>query len=251
MSDNLPDKKPDSPATKRPRKVASVEGTPPADLSAEVSSPPVGDAAVTAPADASDTTVTPTAAPVAFDPPAAEPAKPQTDAAAAASAFEKTEAVPPTAGAEAAAGPQKGTTIMATEKVQAVFGDLNDRAKTAMQKSSKFVEEMTDLTKGNVEAIVASSRVAAKGAETLGQEAVEYGKKSFETASATFKSFASVKSPSEFYQLQSDYAKTAFDSAITEASKVSEQLVKLTSEIFQPISTRYSVAMEKLKATAL
>ena len=140
---------------------------------------------------------------------------------------------------------------MATEKVQAVFGDLNDRAKTAMQKSSKFVEEMTDLTKGNVEAIVASSRVAAKGAETLGQEAVEYGKKSFETASATFKSFASVKSPSEFYQLQSDYAKTAFDSAITEASKVSEQLVKLTSEIFQPISTRYSVAMEKLKATAL
>ncbi|WP_157215451.1 phasin family protein [Flavisphingomonas formosensis] len=258
MSETPADKKPGSPAAKRPRKAtASAEDALPVSSSVQAEAPAEAtSAAAEAPADAVEIAAETLAASPAVEPPAPEAvvAQPKTKAAKVASASEATEAATPTttAGVTIASAPaQKGTKIMATEKVQAMFGDLNERAKAAMEKSSKFVEELTDLTKGNVEAIVTSSRVAAKGAETLGQEAVEYGKKSFETATATFKSFAGAKSPSELYQLQSDYAKTAFDSAITEASKVSEHMVKLAGEIFQPISTRYTVAMEKLKATAL
>ncbi|WP_231639430.1 phasin family protein [Sphingomonas profundi] len=140
---------------------------------------------------------------------------------------------------------------VATEKMKAVFGGLNDRAKTAMEKSAKLGEEMTELTKGNVEALVASGKVAAKGAETMAQEAAEYGKKSFESATAMFKSLASAKSPTELFQLQSEFAKSSFDSAVAEASKLSEAWVKLAGEMVQPISNRYAVAAEKLKAAAL
>jgi len=257
MSDIPADKKPDSPAAKRPRKGPTSAGSEsPASAVAAASAPAAESAAAEAPAAAVEPAAGSLAAPPAIAPQALEAGvgTPKTKAAPAASASEATEAVSPTtqAGAKTAAGPaQKGTTFMATEKVQAIFGDLNERAKAAVEKSSKLVEDLADLTKGNVEAFVTSSRVAAKGAEALGQEAVDYGKKSFETATATFKSLAGAKSPSELYQLQSDYAKTAFDSAIAEASKVSEQIVKLAGDIFQPISSRYAVAVEKLKASAL
>ncbi len=137
------------------------------------------------------------------------------------------------------------------EKAQAMFGDMSERAKAAMEKSSKLGEEMTEFTKGNVEAFVASGRIAAKGAESLAQEAAEYGKKSLESATTAFKSFSTVKSPTELFQLQSEYAKTSFDSAVAEASKMSEAWIKIAGEVFQPLSSRAAIAAEKMKISAL
>lgn len=137
------------------------------------------------------------------------------------------------------------------DKVQAMFGDMSSRFKAALEKSQKLGEELVELTKGNVEAVVASARVAAKGGETIGQEVGEYGRKSLESAVATLKSFASVKSPTELFQIQSDYAKASFDAAVAEASKLSESLLKLAGEAAQPLSSRYAVAAEKIKAATL
>lgn len=138
----------------------------------------------------------------------------------------------------------------AADKFQAAFGDLNSRTKAAVEKSSKFVEEMTDLTRGNVEALVASSRVAAKGVETLAQGAADYGRRSFEEASATLKSLAEVKSPTDFFKLQSDFARSAFDSWVSQSSKASETMVKLAGEVAEPITSRYSVAAERVKSAS-
>jgi phasin family protein len=143
------------------------------------------------------------------------------------------------------------TPTEATDKAEAVFGDFSTRVKSAFEKSSKFGEEMVDFAKGNVEAMIASARVAAKAGESFGQEAADYGKKSFESASTAFKSFATVKSPTELFQLQSEYAKASFDSAVSEASRVSESLLKVAGEIAQPLSNRYAIAAEKIKATSL
>ena len=140
-------------------------------------------------------------------------------------------------------------TYAAADKVQSMFGDVNERAKSAVEKTSKMAEELTELTKGNVEAIVASGRVAAKGAEAMTQEVAEFSKKSFESATGAMKSFAAVKSPTELFQLQSEFARSQFDSMVAEASKVSESMLKLMGEMVQPLSTRYAVAAEKLKAT--
>lgn len=148
----------------------------------------------------------------------------------------------------------KGLTEMATaaaaDKAQTVFTDLSERAKTAFEKSSKLSEEFADLTKGNLEAMAESARIAAKSAEALAQEAADYTKKSFESATAAMKRYSAVKSPAELIQLNSEFAKTSFDSAVAEASKVSETFTKMLGDFFQPLSTRYSVASEKLKAAA-
>lgn len=143
------------------------------------------------------------------------------------------------------------TANTATDKAQALFGDMNERAKAAFEKTQKMGEDMVEFHKGNLEAVVASARAAAKAGETLAQDAAEYGKKSFEHATSAFKGFASAKSPTEFFQLQSDFVRASFDGAVAEASRNSEKMVKVLGEVFQPLSSRYAVAAEKIKTPAL
>jgi len=145
-----------------------------------------------------------------------------------------------------------------TDKTKAFFsglnthgaGDLGEQAKGAFEKSAKMVEEMTAFGKGNIEAIVESSKIAAKSVETLGQDAADYAKTSFESATAAAKTLAAAKSPTEFFKLQSDYARTAFDSLIAEGSRSTERMLKIYGEIAQPISNRVAVATDKLKISA-
>ncbi len=143
------------------------------------------------------------------------------------------------------------TQRVAADRFQAAFGDVNERSRDAMQRSARLVEELSDLTQGNVDAIVASSRVAARGVEQLSQEVAEYSRRSFEQASATFRSFSEVRSPADLFRLQSDFARSAFDNAVAESSKVSEAVIKLAGEVAEPITSRYAVAAERVKNVAL
>jgi phasin family protein len=145
---------------------------------------------------------------------------------------------------------QNEATRIANENAQAFFGDINERAKTSVERSTRIIEEMTDLARGNVEALVASSKVAARGVETLSQEAAEFGRKSFEEASAAIRTFAEVRSATDFFRLQSEFAKTQFDAVVAESSKLSEAVLKLAGEVAEPITSRYSVAAERVKNIA-
>lgn len=140
--------------------------------------------------------------------------------------------------------------LFAADQFQGVFGNVNERAKAAAERSAKIAEELADLTRGNVEAMVASSKIAAKGVEALSQDAAEYGRKSFEEASAVLKNFAEVKSATDFFKLQGDYARAAFDSAVAESARLSETVLKLAGEVAQPITSRYTVAAERAKTLA-
>ncbi len=140
--------------------------------------------------------------------------------------------------------------LFAADQFKTVFGDVNERAKAAVERSAKIVEEFADLTRGNVEAFVASSKVAAKGVEALSQDAAEYGRKSFEEASAALKSFAEVKSATDFFKLQGDFARAAFDSAVAESARLSETMLKIAGDVAEPINSRYTVAAERVKTLA-
>jgi phasin family protein len=148
----------------------------------------------------------------------------------------------------------KGTRNMKNEankiadRAQAVFGDINERARTQIERNTRLAEELTNLSKGNIEAVVASTKVAAKGLETIGQEVAEYSRKSFEDASAALKGFAEAKSATDFFRLQSDFARTQFDSLVAESSRLSETMLKLAGDVAQPLTNRASVAADKVKS---
>lgn len=142
----------------------------------------------------------------------------------------------------------KKETAQVADRLQAVFGDVNERARTQIERNTRVAEELTELSKGNVEAFVASTKIVAKGLETVGQEVAEYSRKSFEDASAALKSFTEVKSATDLFRLQSEFARTQFDGFVAESSKLSETMIKLAGDVAEPLASRYSVAAERVKA---
>ncbi|HUD92282.1 phasin family protein [Sphingobium sp.] len=135
-------------------------------------------------------------------------------------------------------------------KFETAYSDFNEKTKAHVEKSTKAIEELSDIAKGNVEALVESGKIAAKGIETLGQEAVDYSRKSFEKATASFKSFSSAKTPTEFFQLQSQLFSTSFDEFTKEAAKNSEALMKLAGDVAQPLTARVTLVTDKVKTLA-
>ncbi len=153
----------------------------------------------------------------------------------------------------------KDTTIMAktqhaaedfTAKVKDAVADLQERAKTAMDKSNALFADAGEFTKGNVEALVESGKVLAAGLQDLGKVYVEDAKTGFETMTADVKELAAVKSPADFFKLQGEILRRNFDAAMATGSKRSEALVKLANDAFAPVQSRVSVAIEKVKQAA-
>jgi phasin family protein len=134
------------------------------------------------------------------------------------------------------------------DRFQQVFGDVNERARTQIERNTRFAEELTELGRGNVEAIVASTKVAAKGVEKIGNEVAELSRKSFEEASAALRGFAEIKSPTDLFRLQGEFARGQFDTFVAEGAKLSEAMIKLAGDVAEPFASRYTVAAERVKA---
>ncbi|SFP68805.1 phasin family protein [Sphingomonas rubra] len=137
-----------------------------------------------------------------------------------------------------------------TDKAKAMFADVQDRTKGAVEKGQQFLAELTEFNKGNIEALVESSKIAARGFESMSQDAMATAKSSFEDASQAMQTFATVKSPTEFMKLQADFARSAFDMLVQQTSRRTEASLKLAGEIAQPISNRVAIAAEKIKIAA-
>ena len=128
---------------------------------------------------------------------------------------------------------------------QNVFAQANEQGQELTKRSQKVAEELADLARANVEAVVEAGRVAAEGARSIGQDAVSSGRDGFEQAADAIRSLAEAKSPTEYLQLQSELARASFDRAVAESSRLTESLVKLAGEAFQPLSNRASANAER------
>ena len=131
---------------------------------------------------------------------------------------------------------------------QSMFADANGRAQDAVKRSQRVAEELADLARSNVEAIVESSRVAAEGARSIGQDVVAKSRDGVEQAADAIRSLAEAKSPTEYLQLQGEFARASFDRMVAESSKLTESFVKLAGEAFQPLSNRASANAERFNS---
>ena len=243
MVSKTPVTKAAKPAAKAPVKRAPVKSTKPASVPVE-------------------TKPVPTPAPIVAETPAVEqPAAPVLETApvetpAVETVIEQVTETVAAAAQEAPATIEKEVIKMndtikeAADKGQAYFAEFSAKAKAAAEKSAKALEDINEFGKGNVEALVESGKIAAKGFETLGQDYADYARKQFEGTTAALKGFAAVKSPTEFFKLQADFVRGQFDSFVAESSKNTEAMLKLAGDVAKPISNRVAIAAEKIKVAA-
>jgi phasin family protein len=147
----------------------------------------------------------------------------------------------------------EATTAKTTDfaaKFQETAAEMQTRAKAAYDKGAELTADMTAFHKGNFDALVESGKVLAATMQDLGRTAVEDAKAAAETVTADVKAMAAVKSPTELFQLQGEIARRNLDTLVARTSKNAEVMMKLANDMFAPLSSRASVAMERLNKAA-
>ncbi len=133
-----------------------------------------------------------------------------------------------------------------SKTVTDAMSEVQTRAKDAYEKSTEMVGEASEFTKGNVEALVESSKILSEGMQELGKTYAEEAKSAFETATTDMKEMAAVKSPTELFQLQGKLMRRNFDSLVAMSSKSSEAMIKLANDTMAPLSGRMTLAADKI-----
>lgn len=136
------------------------------------------------------------------------------------------------------------------EKATEFFADVREKATEAAEKGKKLAADAVEFNKANVEAMLEAGKIVAKGAQEMGKTNIEFAKKNFEEVQVAVKEMTAVKSPTDFVKLQGEFARKGFDIAVAQGSKNTEAMVKLVSDMFQPISNRIAATTELFKKAA-
>ena len=99
----------------------------------------------------------------------------------------------------------------------------------------KASEELQKMGKANFDAVVRSYGELNKGFQALGARVTDYSKRAFDDATRAFEQLIGSKSLEQALEVQSQYAKKAYDAWVAEASKLSEMYVGLARDAYKPV----------------
>jgi phasin family protein len=136
----------------------------------------------------------------------------------------------------------------AAEGMETALKNGTEALKTGFDKAVKNYDQLLGYGKDTVEAYVKSANAAGKGAETFHNEIYAFSKQSIEESISAAKALLGTKSVHEAFELQSDFAKSAFDAYVNELTKLSELFVSTTREAFEPLQGRVAAWVEVVQS---
>jgi phasin family protein len=120
--------------------------------------------------------------------------------------------------------------------------------KSGFEKAIKNYDTVLGYGKDTVEAYMKSATVAGKGIESLNSEIYSYSKDAIEESISAGKAILGSKSLHEAFELQTDYAKTAFESYVGELTKVSDLFTSTAKDSFAPLQGRVQAWVEVVQS---
>src|SRR6186997_2262394 len=105
-----------------------------------------------------------------------------------------------------------------------------------MSEQFKIGEEFQKVSKASFDAAV-HAYGEANGFQAISAELATYFKKAFDDATRAFEQLVGVKSVEQAIEIQSRYAKKAYDEYIAEVSKLGEMYVSLARSAYKPFET--------------
>ncbi len=101
-------------------------------------------------------------------------------------------------------------------------------------------DEIQKFGKEQLEAASSVAASLAKGLQTIAAETTDYSKKSIESNSAYVEKLLGAKSLDNAIQIQSEYAKSAYEGFVAQATKIGELYTILAKEAFKPVETAFA-----------
>jgi hypothetical protein len=96
-------------------------------------------------------------------------------------------------------------------------------------------EEYQKLSKNGLDTVIRSFAEANKGFQALTAEMTDYSKKAFEDSFRAWEQMVRAKSVGQMIEIQSQYAKEAFDTHMSEVSKLGEMYLGIARNAIKPV----------------
>jgi hypothetical protein len=96
----------------------------------------------------------------------------------------------------------------------------------------KMYDDMQKTTNANVDATVQSFEGVTKATQAIATEIADYTKRSFEDGTKTMENLLGAKSLDKAFEVQTEYAKAAYESYVSEVTKLGELYSDLAREAF-------------------
>ena len=133
------------------------------------------------------------------------------------------------------------------ETVENVMKSGNEAMKNGMETWTKAMERFSGFGKENVEAYMKATTAVTKAVERINGEVFAFSKQQMEDGVAAFKAVSGAKSLHEAFEVQSDFAKSALDAYIAQATKLNDLWMGAAKEAVEPMTARFSALTEAVQ----
>jgi phasin family protein len=106
----------------------------------------------------------------------------------------------------------------------------------------KNFEEFQQASKENIDLAMKSVNSVSKSAQAIAAEIADYSKKSFEESTALMEKLFGAKSFEKAIEVQTEYAKAAYEGLVAETSKLGEMYSALAKETYKPFESMIAKA---------
>jgi hypothetical protein len=97
------------------------------------------------------------------------------------------------------------------------------------------VEDIQQYGKEHLETVVTSVTTLQSGLQAIAAAYGDYSKKSFEDTKSFVEKFSGVKSLDKAIEVQTDYAKSAYETFVAESQKIAGLYTDLAKQTFKPL----------------
>lgn len=149
-----------------------------------------------------------------------------------------------------AANTAKKTAEKLGSRFEKLTADAQTRAKAAADRAVALSKNAVEFNRENVETLLESGKIAAKGAQEIGKTNAKYTRENFVEASRALQGLFSVATPKDMFEKQADYVRSGLDRVMDQTSNNADAVVKLAGKAYQPIADRVSEIRKELKKAA-
>ena len=109
-----------------------------------------------------------------------------------------------------------------------------------MTVSTPTFEDFQKFSKDQLEAFTAASSTLSKGLQDIASESTDYSKKAFAAGTAMYEKLLGARSVESAIQIQTEFAKEAYEGFVAQATKVSDLYTRVATDALKPVTMAYA-----------
>lgn len=123
-------------------------------------------------------------------------------------------------------------------------GPAADAFKQTFDQAVSGYSQFNELGQETLDAVIKSADIATRGIEAINQESLAFSKQSLEDGVAVTQAAMGVRSAQEWFEIQSDFTRAAFDNYLEQVNKLTDLVSATVRDASEPLNSRVNAFVE-------